>query len=552
MIVDIFENREKTVWKLFQLAECLGRSLRENVSLFYIDSSESKVSYITENSKVITAEYNIKDSATLRNIKIQESSVFSEGTAFEEMVSDKVHSFVGSLSNNDYESSDTNFGDILKLWEYRVKFDKIKNSLEEKAQRFDETHKILPTVEIKKLIEITPTLISYLSENKEEFNGISQIVNAVKLSNSVSKAFNIPAVSYQDLEECGDYTLKGNMSDSIFEMICKQELVKKELLESKKSFDTIWATNNTIKHLVSVMFENDDVIAESLSEVLSEVPYMALVSKATLSETFSRSLSFIENSPVSEKDIKTFSSKIFEMKKPIREEIVKILNEEYGINVQNLKESPSFKSLLNTQVVIFESLSRLSPKNSLQKKTLSEVADMLKYKTGVESIDINDYLCALFTSAGYTSLVEEKAEKKSQGKKSAKKGDDQKYMSKPEVNFDEVKKDLKQIGSLFDIIKKNMQYNSDETLESQAAKNEGPEQAAAPAPAKEDAAPPVAPEQSSDGGSPNPNAVTSNDDVVSNLSDLEQLVNDLADQLGMSSSDTPDNDKNKEEEEAKE
>ena len=47
MIVDIFENREKTVWKLFQLAECLGRSLRENVSLFYIDSSESKVSYIT-------------------------------------------------------------------------------------------------------------------------------------------------------------------------------------------------------------------------------------------------------------------------------------------------------------------------------------------------------------------------------------------------------------------------------------------------------------------------------------------------------------------------
>ena len=143
MIVDIFENREKTVWKLFQLAECLGRSLRENVSLFYIDSSESKVSYVTENNKVITATYQLNEDAVLKDIVVQESDVFVEGEAFENLVDDRVHSFVGSLSNNDFNSSETNFDDILKLWEYRIKFDKIKNSLEDKAQRFDETQKIL-------------------------------------------------------------------------------------------------------------------------------------------------------------------------------------------------------------------------------------------------------------------------------------------------------------------------------------------------------------------------------------------------------------------------
>ena len=33
-----------------------------------------------------------------------------------------------------------------------------------------------------------------------------------------------------------------------------------------------------------------------------------------------------------------------------------MLNEKYGISVQNLKDIPTFKSLLNTQVLIFEAL----------------------------------------------------------------------------------------------------------------------------------------------------------------------------------------------------
>ena len=101
-----------------------------------------------------------------------------------------------------------------------------------------------------------------------------------------------------------------------------------------------------------------------------------------------------------------YSSRLFEYKKPTRQHLVNVLNEKYGVNVQNLKEPPSFKSLINTQVLIFEIFSKLSPKGSLQKEVLSEVASTLKTKNGVEGIDVNDMLQNLFEECGYTCYTE--------------------------------------------------------------------------------------------------------------------------------------------------
>ena len=104
---------------------------------------------------------------------------------------------------------------------------------------------------------------------------------------------------------------------------------------------------------------------------------------------------------LNESDIKKYASKIFELKKPIKEVYSTVLNEKYGVNINNLKDIPSLRSLLNTQVVIFEAISKLSPKGSVQKKVLNEVAQMLKTKNGGESIDVNDYLQIMFEEAGY-------------------------------------------------------------------------------------------------------------------------------------------------------
>ena len=533
MILDIFENREKTVWSLFKLAECLGRSLRENVALFYIDSDKKKVSYITESESVITAHYSVEDTPTITDIKVVGSDVFKEDEGFNALIAEEVHDFVGSLANNELSEANSSFDDILKLWEYRLKFESVKEKLEERAQSFDETHSILKTPEISKLTEITPGLVKYLSENQENFETISEIVNAVKLSDAVSKAFDFTAINKQQLEEQGTYSLKPEITDSIFNMICKQELVKKELLESKKSFDVVWATNEKIKTLAGMLFESDEKIMESFSDCLSEIPYMSLVSKSTLAKTITNALSFNDGVAISEKDIKSYASKLFEMKKPVRAELVKVLSEEYGINLQNLKETPSFRSLLNTQVVIFEALSRLSPKQSVQKQVLSEVSEMLKYKNGVESIDISDYLCKVFTSAGF---LEEAAT--AEKKKTEKKGDTgvEKYMKPESFNMDKISKDIQNVSKVFDLIKKNMQYNSEEGLE--AGTNEESPVAAAPAPqAAPEQAPVAAPEETPEEAPVAPEqgamAAQSDDEMLSNLSELESLVNDLAGELGL-------------------
>ena len=527
MMLDIFENREKTVWSLFKLADCLGRSLRENVALFYIDSSKEKVSFITESDKVITGTYNLEGDVSINDIAISDSDAFKSGEEFDGLVSDKIHNFVGSLAINKINEASDDFDDILKLWQYRIKFDHVKNKLDEQSQKFDETQSILKTEEIQRLAEITPQLISYLNENQENFEAVSEIANAVKLSSVVAEAFDFPAITKEQLEEQSRYAIKPETTDSVFNMICKQELIKKELLESKKSFDVIWATNDKIKGLAGMLFESDEKVAETLAECLEEVPYMALVSKSTLAKTITNALSFNDGISISEKDIKSFASTLFEMKKPVRTELIKVLNEQYGVNLQNLKEIPSFRSLLNTQVVIFESLARLSPKNSLQKQVLSEVSTMLKYKNGVESIDINDYLARVFTSAGY--LEEATAEAKK-----AKKPEPgiEKYIKPEAVDMDKVAKDIQNAGKMFDLIKKNMQYSSEEGLESEPKEEE--KAAAAPAPAPEAPAeeqPEAAPT------APDETAATADtdDEMLSNLSELESIVNDLASELGLDS-----------------
>jgi len=195
---------------------------------------------------------------------------------------------------------------------------------------------------------------------------------------------------------------------SIYEMICRQELVKKELLESKKNFSDSWATSPTVKTLAGLIYEEDEErIAEALSEVVNEVPYFAFVTKGSLHTALKSSLMISESVQIPDDHLRKYTSILFEMKKPIKNELVTILNEKYGINVQNLKEAPSFKSLINTQVVVLETIARISPKKSTQKRVLREFVEVLKQKSGVQSIEVNDCLRLIFEQANITTLFED-------------------------------------------------------------------------------------------------------------------------------------------------
>ena len=458
MFSRLFEERDKTITHLVKLGDCIGRSIRENVMLFSMDGNNDQVTYLTEIGKVITGKFDISEDVSITHVKVQDSSVFEDEESFDGFVNEKMHSFIESIHYSEYGEADDNFTDMLTLWENRLKLSGVQKRLQEQCSKFQETENIIDSESFQGLLEIVPQLTSFLSENLDKITRVPEIRNAVNLSNAVSQAFNFPKITLEDLAEQGEYRLKRGVNESIYEMVCRQELIKKEIIESKRNFEMVWASSPSIKNLAGMVFEDAETTVGALSEALVEVPYLALASKKSLFETFSNCLASVDGAlGVTEKDIQEFSSRIFEYKKDVKEIFINNISEKYGVNVQNLQDPVSFKSLANTQVVIFEALSRLSPKGSILKGVLSEMAQSLKGKHGVECIDVNDFLLETFITAGYTAILEEGSEEN--------------------VDFKRITGQLSDIKNLVSNIQvqlseKDAEYESDESLEDVAEATE--------------------------------------------------------------------------------
>lgn len=404
MLNNIFEYRNPKITNLIKLSDYLGRSLRENVELFSVDGDS--VIFLTESNYLIKGKFDNSDGLKLVNLVVEDADTFKDTKKFDTFVKGKIDGLIKHIYEDNYKKASSSFDSVLSLFENKVKFRSTVASLNEKVERTKDFSNILQTEQFEKLQEITPKLIDYLKEHSHRIKKVSEVVNGVKLSNIISKAFNFPYMSLETLSEAGSYSRNNAETDTIYEMVCRQELLKQELLESKKSFTDLWATNSNFTDLVACIYKPTE-LNETYAKVINEIPFVAFATKKQLTETIEAALSVVEGIDISQKEIKEFVATLFELKKPVRNKFTKILNEKYGINLQNLKSIPTFKSLLNTQVVIFESLARLSPKNSIQKQVLSEFAELLKIKNGVESVDVNDYLFDVFESAGYDDILEE-------------------------------------------------------------------------------------------------------------------------------------------------
>jgi hypothetical protein len=405
MFESLFENRNRTVSDLIKLGDYLGRSLRENVSIFKIDVEEQSVCYVTESNKVIAGTYDLTEGLRLEDIVVEDVAEFLDEARFDSLVDNKISGFVKNIYEDSHKQAKSSFDDLLYLWESRLKFKNIKNKLEEKTLRFNESSQIIGTKEFDNFLEIAPQLVTYLRENKSKISKISEIRSAVRLSQTISEAFDIPKVDYEELTEDGTYSVNQTSETSIYEMICRHELIKKELLEHKANFDTVWASNQKVQNLAGLIYSDEDTVHRALVEAVKQVPYISLASKKQLTETFKNALNLNKVKDISIADIQNFASAIFEMKKPIKAEFISHLNERYGINVQNLKDPATFKSLLNTQVQIFETLAKISPKKSVLRDVLMDLAESLAKKNGVEAIDCNEVIQEVFIAAGYDDLV---------------------------------------------------------------------------------------------------------------------------------------------------
>jgi len=405
MFENLFENRNRTVSDLIKLGDYLGRSLRENVSIFKIDVEEKSVCYVTESNKVIAGTYDLSEGLRLEDIVVEDVAEFLDEARFDSLVDNKISGFVKNIYEDSHKQAKSSFDDLLYLWESRLKFKNIKNKLEEKTLKFNESSQIIGTKEFDNFLEIAPHLVAYLRENKSKISKISEIRSAVRLSQTISEAFDIPKLSYEELVEDSSYSVNQTSETSIYEMICRHELIKKELLEHKANFDTVWASNQKIQNLAGLIYSDEDTIQRALVEAVKQVPYISLASKKQLTETFKNALNLNKVKDISIADIQNFASAIFEMKKPIKAEFISHLNERYGINVQNLKDPATFKSLLNTQVEIFETLAKISPKKSVLRDVLMDLAESLTKKNGVEAIDCNEVIQEVFIAAGYDDLI---------------------------------------------------------------------------------------------------------------------------------------------------
>lgn len=407
--MDFFEQRNRKVSNLNLLADSLSHSLREGVRLFSVDDVDSVATFVTESGQVIQGNYYFGDKLVFDSVIVESGEVFSDQKRFEEANRTRVSSLIESVYSDDMVTAADAFDDIISSWGTQLKFNKTVDRLTEQAASFNATFDIVGTDEFQRFLEVSENISKWLQEHKEELAGNHEIVHALRLSETVARAFNLDRMSLEQLAEQGRYEVDFGDNRSIYEMVCQQELVSREILESKKSFDQIWVSEPKINALAEKIFEQDEeVITRALVEAVAEVPYLALISKKQLSNTVSRCLNVIaEDFEYSKTDLKEFVATLFEMKKPLKDLVGRLLNEKYGVNINNLKEAPTFRTLLNTQSIIFEGLAKAAPRGSIIRESLTNMASMLKSKNGVQAIDVNSGLRFLFTESGFDAVYEE-------------------------------------------------------------------------------------------------------------------------------------------------
>jgi hypothetical protein len=404
MLTNIFESRNKTFLNLVKLGDYLGRSLRESVELFSVDGDT--VIYLTESKYVIRGNYKSAP-LSLTEIEVDYASIFEDKNIYNKLVDKKISSLLADLLENDLSDAKSSFDGVLGLWESKLQFEKVNKRLVDKAQKFDESFDILSTPQFGRLEEMKGELVKALKENKDLALS-PEIRSTVRLSSVISKSFDLPRITIEQLAEDRQYSIPSTLNSTLYDHLCKQEIIAKELLESKQSLDTIWITNEKIQKLPSYIYESDDNVMQLVAEIVNEVPYFAMATKKQISSLVEGNLDLlVDDNRIPDKDIKGFVAKIFEFKKPVKNHLTSLLNEKYGVNVQTLTATPTFDSLIKTQSFIFECLSEIAPKNSNMNRVLVEFAEMLKEKNGIESIDVSDFLNEVFELCEYDSSLNE-------------------------------------------------------------------------------------------------------------------------------------------------
>ena len=355
----LLENRDKHLTNLHKAADYLSRTLRENFKVFTVESSENKVQFLSENNNLVTCNYKVSDTKiNLSNLEIDTVDNYLSIERIDGVVVEGISAFVNDLRENRFDKADTSFGDVLGLFEDRNNLDTLRYKFEKHQSSFSKNTSIVETAEFKKLEEASENLKAFITENLDELMKNKDIADSIGIANAMSNVLGSPAkLSIEDLQESASLEVDLKDGNNLYEMVCKQELMRQELIESKENFSGAWMTSDSLQKLSSCIFSDESTINENIAAVIEEVPYFSFATKSDLNEVFTSIYEVHSTDNILKKDIKEFVSKIFEAKKPVKEKLVDLLSEKYGVNVANLKFVPTFSNLAKTQSEFFEVLS---------------------------------------------------------------------------------------------------------------------------------------------------------------------------------------------------
>ena len=399
---NLLENRNTTFVRISEAADYLGTCLRENVVVFDVIANKQKATFLSESGHLIGATYQIKeDVISLSNFEVENSEDILSDEKVDAFVQENVGSLVRALNTNKYDSAENSFSQIVEAFSYRSQINDVRGEIYKKMSRFDHKTTVRDTVEYCKLQEMQTPIYSFIKENLDEILSCTDVSNALKLSKALSTAYNkTPRLDLDELPVLENVVVEKQGKDTLYETICKQELIHKELLESKRNFASLWADNESISRLASCIYSDKEATEAAIVETIRDVPYFALASKSDIKEVITSVYEVTNPGTVSSKDIRSFVAHIFEVKKPAKAILINTLNETYGINVNNLKFIPSFSNLAKTQSVMFEALSKMTEEKKVLSEFFHEFSCFIKNKGGVEVLDISDFISEAFSDAG--------------------------------------------------------------------------------------------------------------------------------------------------------
>ena len=398
---NLFNNRNKNFARLNEAGDYLGRRLRENLVIYDIDDSNSRVTYVTESNNLISCYYQeTKNKLTLEHFNVAGLDEVMSDDAVDSQVQGNIHDFVSSLVGDRYDKAESSFDSIVESFSMRAKIEESRKKLNKKIARFGETYNIKETKSFSKFQEITPMLEKFLVENLEELKTNSKLIEGLRLSKVVGDTYDLPQLTLEGLTE-EFIVVPSNTQKTLYEMVCEKELVRKELMEAKESFSRMWARNGHISTLASHIYSNDSTVKGALQEAVFDIPYIALSNKVDLSTVMESVFQITNPGTISQKDIRDFVGKIYEFKKPLKAKVIEALNEKYGVNVQSLRFVPSFKGLAEVQSEIFAMLSESAGEGILS-DVLKEFSVCMSRKGGVQVLDISNMLSNIMKEANFT------------------------------------------------------------------------------------------------------------------------------------------------------